>query len=101
MRETLEDMETWVRDIVEKGESLMDGNRVARIKTLIGNSYKIVSEKALKDENLQKWRNSTNIAIPFRSQPWSMCSSCITILTYHKHFAPFLGFPLAHTTVMV
>ena len=65
MRETLEDMETWVRDIVEKGESLMDGNRVARIKTLIGNSYKIVSEKALKDENLQKWRNSMTTQVVY------------------------------------
>jgi hypothetical protein len=58
IRETLEDMDVWLHEIVEKGESLMEGPRVARFKALIGSSYEMLSQKALKEENLPKWRKS-------------------------------------------
>jgi len=44
MQETLLDMETWVGEIVDKGESMMEGSRLARVKELIGSSYSMTTQ---------------------------------------------------------
>ncbi len=56
MQQTLQAMEVWFYDIVEKGESRMDGKRVAGIKKLISSSYAMLSPKALKEQNVSKWK---------------------------------------------
>ena len=54
MRGTREDIEEWMRDTVKHGVlSMMESDRVARIKRLIERSYELLRQKAL-----QKWHDS-------------------------------------------
>jgi hypothetical protein len=70
MRETLEDMEAWFRDTVEKGESiLMEGDRLARIKTLTEGSYEMLSQQALQGKNMPKWQYGITSQIVFEDDP--------------------------------
>jgi Ran GTPase-activating protein (RanGAP) involved in mRNA processing and transport/serine/threonine protein kinase len=64
-QDTLQDMETWFCEIVEKGESMMEGTRVARIKNLISSSYEMLSQKALQEENLSKWKPTMTAQIGY------------------------------------
>jgi len=61
----LKDMETWFSHIVENGDSMMEGSRLANIKRLVGDSYTMLSEKALKEENVSKWSNSMEARMVF------------------------------------
>ena len=62
---TLQDMETWFLEIVDKGESMMAGSQVARIKKLIRSSYEMLSQKALQEENLPKWKPNMTTQIGY------------------------------------
>ena len=64
-QDTLQDMETWFREIVDKGESMLEGSRVARIKKLISSSYEMLSQKSLEEENLPKWKPNMTAQIGY------------------------------------
>ena len=57
-QQTHQDMEKWIQEMIDKGKSTMEGDRVARIKALVGSSYAMLSAKALKPDNMLKWENS-------------------------------------------
>jgi hypothetical protein len=57
-KETLADMERWVQDIADRGHSDQAPDRVAQFKALVGGSYAMLSQKALKEEHIVKWRHS-------------------------------------------
>jgi hypothetical protein len=61
----LADMERWVQDIADRGHSDQAPDRVARFKALVGGSYEMLSQKALKEEHSAKWRHSMTPRIAY------------------------------------
>jgi hypothetical protein len=64
-KDTLADMERWVQDIADRGHSDQAPDRVARFKKLVGGSYEMLSQKALKEEHSAKWRHSMTPRIAY------------------------------------